>query len=41
VEKLWAGERDYSRLCGDMEAGDVGSRYIVLRMLEICAEMGI
>jgi hypothetical protein len=38
---MWAGERDYSRLCAGMERGDVGSRYCVLRMLELCAEMGI
>ena len=38
---MWAGERDYSRLCVGMERGDVGSRYCVLRMLELCAEMGI
>jgi hypothetical protein len=41
VEMLWAGERDYFRLCVDMERGDVGSHYCVLRMLELCAEMGI
>ena len=38
---MWAGERDYSRLCAGIERGDVGSRYCVLRMLESCAEMGI
>ena len=41
IKKMWEGVRDYDQLCSGIEEHDVGSRYLVLRMLSLTEEFGI
>ena len=38
---LWEGVRDYDQLCSGIERHDIGSRYVIFRMLSLCEEFGI